>query len=368
MNFSDLTGLAAHLRDTLVNRNKKHILLYAYNGTGKTRLSEAFKNEGKQGGNADTLYFNAFTEDLFRWKNDLTNDTKRKLRLNKKSRFFGGLEGLDIDSRIGQFLQKYADFGFKINLNKGFVKFYRDIQVDGITQRFDFIKISRGEENTFIWCFFLAIAELAIDAGEGDDYDWVEYLYIDDPISSLDDNNAIAVASNLAQLLTRQGNNIKTVISSHHTLFFNVMCNELRKEKHSRYFLHKNGLSGYTLRLTDDTPYFHHVASLSELKSAVDSGNIKKQHFNNLRIILDKTSSFFGFNHFRQCISDSDDRRLFERVLDIQSHGNYSIFDPVELNDEEKQLFERILIAFLGKYSFELPTISTNEPATPAGI
>jgi wobble nucleotide-excising tRNase len=49
------------------------------------------------------------------------------------------------------------------------------------------IKISRGEENIFVWSFFLAIAGLAIDNDEN--YKWVKTIYIDDPISSLDDNN-----------------------------------------------------------------------------------------------------------------------------------------------------------------------------------
>jgi wobble nucleotide-excising tRNase len=51
------------------------------------------------------------------------------------------------------------------------------------------IKISRGEENIFVWSFFLAIAQLAIDKDEN--YKWVKTIYIDDPISSLDDNNVI---------------------------------------------------------------------------------------------------------------------------------------------------------------------------------
>ncbi|UGA36151.1 hypothetical protein JOS77_16795 [Chromobacterium haemolyticum] len=58
--FADLSVLAAHLRDEL--EIKKTILLYAYNGTGKTRLSMTFKDIGKQGEARDTLYFNAFTE------------------------------------------------------------------------------------------------------------------------------------------------------------------------------------------------------------------------------------------------------------------------------------------------------------------
>jgi len=44
--FANLDELAAHLRQEL--ENKKFLLLYAYNGTGKTRLSMAFKEAGKQ--------------------------------------------------------------------------------------------------------------------------------------------------------------------------------------------------------------------------------------------------------------------------------------------------------------------------------
>ena len=44
--FADLPALAAHLRGEL--ENKKAILVYAYNGTGKTRLSMAFKDALKK--------------------------------------------------------------------------------------------------------------------------------------------------------------------------------------------------------------------------------------------------------------------------------------------------------------------------------
>ena len=106
----------------------------------------------------------------------------------------------------------------------------------------------------FIWCIFLAICELTIDGAEA--YNWVEYIYIDDPISSLDDNNAIAVASDLSQLLKKGKDKVKSVISSHHSLFFNVVYNELKQKQCKRYFLHKNGTDGYTLQATDETTFF----------------------------------------------------------------------------------------------------------------
>lgn len=88
--YPTLPKLVTRLRDDLNNVN--YVLLFAYNGTGKTRLSMEFKNAGKKDGSGDTLYFNAYTEDLFFWDNDLENDTERYLRLNTASSFFPALK------------------------------------------------------------------------------------------------------------------------------------------------------------------------------------------------------------------------------------------------------------------------------------
>src|SRR5688572_6476261 len=143
--FSDLNTLATHLRQEL--GNKKFILLYAYNGTGKTRLSTAFKDIGKQGDDGDTLYFNAFTEDLFSWDNDLVNDRERVLKINKDSRFFAGLEEMEFDNRIRPLLDRYADFDFKIDTDNWEVNFSREVHNGDTLETVDDIKVSRGEEN-----------------------------------------------------------------------------------------------------------------------------------------------------------------------------------------------------------------------------
>ena len=115
--FADLNALAKHLRTELAT--KKFILLYAYNGTGKTRLSTAFKDLGKNGDERDTLYFNAFTEDLFSWDNDLDGDSLRKMKINSKSHFFDGLAEMEMDNRIRPFLNRFADFDFVIDTGEG---------------------------------------------------------------------------------------------------------------------------------------------------------------------------------------------------------------------------------------------------------
>lgn len=400
--FTDLPALAAHLRAVL--QDKRLVVLYAYNGTGKTRLSTEFKNLGKLRDAAgevverDTLYFNAYTEDLFNWDNDLENDAHRVLELNDDSRFFDGLRDYSMDVKIGKLLDRYADFDFDILLERRkpavppetlgqvlppAVLFFRERDIDNAPIP---IKASRGEENLFIWCFFLAIAELAMSkekpaAGEGTasgrtptSYEWVKYLYIDDPVSSLDEQNAVAVAAHLAAMLKDDANPLKTVISTHHPLFFNVLYNELSRVKGNRFFFlgRSAGTGTYSLIKTDDTPFFHHVACLMELHEAAKSGQIFTHHFNMLRVIAEKTASFLGYDKFTDCIKrgeDDLDGVLHNRLLNLLSHGKYSLYEPQEMLDENKRHFRKMLADFTERFVFNPklfpPLVVEDQSTTP---
>jgi len=347
------------------------VLLYAFNRTGKTRLSMEFKDAGKRKnkGNADTLYFNAYTEDLFIWENDLQGDSVRHLQLNKDSKFFTAVTELALDETIARYLDRYADFDFDID--------YRAWKVSFRKGEDENIKISRGEQNIFIWCLFMAICERMLDGHVS--YQSQKYLYIDDPISSLDDNNAISVACDLAKLLRRAATRkdgagaptpIKVIFSSHHSLFFNVMCNEVgrrtegeAKITHKRYFLHRPNSDGaYTLQATEDTPFFHHVATLAELQHAADpnKGKLYTFHFNALRCVMEKTASFFGHPSMAFCpkaLNNEEDRALFNRALNLLSHGAYAIHEPTEMGEDNKELFRRILREFITRFEFALPGV-----------
>lgn len=371
--FTNLTDIAIHFRKDLTGDNTKLkdlVLLFAHNGTGKTRLSMEFKESGKEYNDEgettkrDTLYFNAFTEDLFSWNNDLVNNIDRYLKLNTDSAFFDGIRELELDAKIESFFQNYVDLKFNIDYEGAIVRFSRSIIVEEAEQTIENIKISRGEETLFIWCFFLAICQLVIDKDPA--YNWVKNIYIDDPISSLDENNAIAIACDLVGLLATEGNEIKTVISTHHSLFFNILFNETRTKgiKNKRYFLHYKEPNEYALQNTEDSPFFHHIATISELDKVVKSNKIYTYHFNALRTILEKTASFFGYSEISKCIHGIDDAVLLERALNLFSHGKYSIYDPVEMGEDNKVLFKRIFNDFIDKYKFDFPIIF-NEP-TPA--
>jgi hypothetical protein len=371
-----LSELALHLRTEL--ETKKFALLYAYNGTGKTRLSIAFKDLGKKTIQrpisvddhvdqplmieekvGDTLYFNAFTEDLFHWDNDLLNDRERVLKINKDSRFFAGLDELEMETRIRPLLSRYADFDFRIDTTEWEVSFSREVEQAGKKTEVEDIKISRGEENIFIWCFFLAILQLVLDGAEA--YKWVKYVYIDDPVSSLDEHNAIVVANHLVQLY-RETNKVEigTVISTHHNLFFNVLHYELKssfKGRASQYFLNRvQATNMYELKpQKGDTPSFHHVAALVELDKVARGKEIQTHHFNMLRAIFEKTALFLGYTHFSVCIKKDPtdaDGVLHQRFIDLLSHGKYSLYEPVQMGNETKEYFRKIIREFLERYPY----------------
>lgn len=340
------------------------ILLFAHNGVGKTRLSMEFKNLGKQESERDTLYFNAFTEDLFDWDNDLKGDRERKIKFKADSRFFDGMEKHGIENRIREHLQQYADFDFKIDYLANTISFYLEPPVGENSDQFENIKISRGEENIFIWCFFLAILNLAVDAEPGGAYDWVKYVYIDDPISSLDEHNAITVANGLAEILKKC--KFKVIISTHHGLFFNVMFNEFgMKRDNARkkaYILYKlNNYKDYILKKADESPFLQHVAALEELQAAVKTGNISQHHFNTLRSILEKTAIFFGRQEFSSCFEGNSKKSEYTRFLNSKSHAKYSVFESSSLSSEDKEKFSEILNAFLEKYQFNLSEQTATE-------
>ena len=197
-------------------------------------------------------------------------------------------------------------------------------------------------------------------------YQSMKYLYIDDPISSLDDNNAIAVARDLVNSCgglrgekTRSGApaaRSRVKFSSHHALFFNVMCNELRPQMRvspvhpGRYFCTARMGWWYTLRATGTRRFpttWRHWRSCSGLQS---------RWWQALRLPLQcaaqhhgKTASFFGHADISFCLGalGTEDVALYNRALNLLSHGKYAIHEPTEMGEDNQELFRRILQDFV---------------------
>lgn len=170
-----LTEIAQQLKDS----NKKVQLIYAFNGTGKTRLSREFKqliapkaNDDEGDGKAETpelsrnkiLYYNAFTEDLFYWDNDLAGDAKYKLKIQPNaytSWLLTLLKDLGQDGNIVHYFQRYANNKLTPHFSADFDEVTFSLE-RGNEEHSPHIKLSKGEESNFIWSVFYTLLDQAV--------------------------------------------------------------------------------------------------------------------------------------------------------------------------------------------------------------
>ena len=170
-----LTEIAQQLKDA----DKKVQLIYAFNGTGKTRLSRAFKDfiapkidaeDGQQSELAQKkiLYYSAFTEDLFYWDNDLEGDAEPKLKIQPNSFTDWVLKDQGQDRNIITNFQRYTSEKFTPRFNEEYrakdkdgkeitVKAFSEVTFSlerGDDEHSGNLKISKGEESNFIWSIF----------------------------------------------------------------------------------------------------------------------------------------------------------------------------------------------------------------------
>ena len=135
------------------------VLMYAFNATGKTRLSVAYKDatKGKDGSHAG-VYYNAYSEDIFVWQNDLENDEstiRLDIRKSSLNRFHSSLSEDDIRGKLNRYRPSYR-FEFIPHENpedgiQAVLFFYEEAAADDPSNIAKVpIKISRGEERVFV--------------------------------------------------------------------------------------------------------------------------------------------------------------------------------------------------------------------------
>ena len=375
---------------SLINANKKVQLIYAFNGTGKTRLSREFKEliapkdkdeEEQEESGIKILYYNAFTEDLFYWDNDLNNDIERILRIQPNAYTNWAFVQQGQEPNITAHFQRYTNNKLTPSFNEGFSEVRFSFE-RGDDSGSDFVKISKGEESCFIWSVFYSLLEQTISvlnvAEEGDretdQFNDLQYVFIDDPVSSLDDTHLIELAVNIATLIKKSyfdrtnNSGLKFIITTHNPLFYNVLFNEFNNVEPSSGYKRKDSdrkrlerLSDGTFNLInqiDDSPFSYHLYLLSELEKARDSEEIKKYHFNFLRNILEKTSTFLGYKNWKELLPEESRDAYFNRIINLSSHSNHHGEELSILDDNDKRVLGFLVGEIKRMYSFK----STNIP------
>lgn len=385
----------------LSNSDKKVQLIYAFNGVGKTRLSRVFKDliMSEQEDDVEqeetmvkVIYYNAFTEDLFYWDNDLDEDVARKIKIRPNAFTHWILEYEGQANNIITLFQSYTSDKLTPRFNEEYttkdkdgkdiiVPAYSEIifSIDrGNDERIDNIKISKGEESCLIWCVFYSLLKEIVETlniPEAEDrstnqFDSLRYIFIDDPVSSLDENHLIELAVNIAETIKSSKSDLKFIITTHNPLFYNVLYNEFNNSNNNIGYRPKvsekkrleklEDGTFYISTQTDDSPFSYHLFLLSELEKATQSGNIQKYHFNFLRNILEKTSTFLGYTKWQDLLPEQSRDEYFRRIINLSSHAKVSSEETTSLNDNEKNVLSFLVREIKKKYNFKIAELEND--------
>ena len=345
----------------LVDMNENIVLIFAFNGTGKTQLSVAYKNATKNAGSGKHagVYYNAFSEDLYVWDNDEENDgvnihlNIRPSSLNQFHSFLYENERLIMD-KLAAYNPKYR---YKLNLYDNIEKGIESVSffIEGAENAP--IKISRGEERIFVWCFFLAL----LDADGWADVQNA-HIFIDDPVSSLDEHNIFITADTLFQQIETHYKKKRIIITTHHIGLFSILSNRLTKGEKSGRYVNLTGLR-ILKRLGDElvleTPkrnvFLYHLHLLQVLEEA-KSEQLYTYHFALLRQLLENIASFLGTGRIGHTLSQIGVENV-DGVADvINTHSHKSVYyDQTEImNSTEQEYFNDIFKKLTEKYQFVL--------------
>ena len=310
----------------------------------------------------EILYYNAFTEDLFYWDNDLDADSDRKLKIQPNRFTNWVLREQGQDRNIVENFQQLTNTKLTPKFNESFTEVRFSFE-RGNEVRSEFVKISKGEESCFIWSVFYSLLEQTIgvlnkaEEAERDtpQFNDLQYVFIDDPVSSLDDNHLIELAVNISELIKSskfEVCNLKFIITTHNPLFYNVLYSELGLNKGN--ILSKNEDESFDLipkKGDSNTSFSYHLFLKQTIQKAIDNKSIQKFHFTLLRNLYEKTASFLGYPRWADLLPD-DKQTYYNRVIQFTSHSLLSNETVAEPTDPEKQILKFLLDHLTTNYNY----------------
>lgn len=363
---------------------KKIIALYAFNATGKTRLSnllswmsedwEVLEDEnwdaiwdenwdqiGIKSWTIKTLCYNAFLEDMFVWDNE-----NYILRFDPSSWIMQIVKDQELEGKVVDNFKDIIGSNIEPSFNRTRWEVVFNI-VSGGNDSVTNIKISRGEESMLIWSVFYTVLETAIDALNDaetvrttQEFNDLQYIIIDDPVSSIDDTKIITIAIKLIDAIKKyQGTAVKFLITTHHALFHSVLVNDFNRLKRNHkcnfesHTLYKENWQLY-LKHQNDSPFSYHLSIKKIIQEAIDTNNIEKYHYNLFRNLLEKTAIFLGYNDWSDCIIEEKNKEELKQRLQIYSHSKWSDLESVEIWEEDKKLLQETFASFVANFNWKV--------------
>ncbi|RUQ21889.1 AAA family ATPase [Kocuria sp. HSID16901] len=344
-----ISSLTDQVRRNIKDRNS--ILIYAPNATGKTRLAQHLKEDDSEG----VLLYNSFVEDAFTWDND-----RVVFQMNTHSELFEIIERQGVENAIVNNFKSFTNGKIepRIDYTNGDISFGLHTGDDNSVDR---IKISRAEESIFVWSVYFSVLNDAIDLLEEDpdshstkNQDGPTLVVIDDPVSSMDDVRVVSVALELAELVKRASKlNMKFVITTHHATFFNVLHNQLKRNRNTSHILMRGPAVGWTLaRQNNDSPFSYHLGVVKEIQKAISEDEIERIHFNQFRALLEKTANFLGYSKGWGSLLTGPNAKVITQVLNLYSHDRFADIESSRVYEEYGKAFKDAFQDFLTKFGW----------------
>lgn len=304
----------------------------------------------------------------------MESDSNRKLKIQPNSFTNWVLVEQGQEQQITKHFQHYTNDKLTPRFNEDYNEISFSIE-GGNEESVDNIKISKGEESCLVWCVFYSLLKQIVetlniaedDLRETDKFNNLEYIFIDDPVSSLDENHLIELAVNITDLIKSNQSDVKFIITTHNPLFYNVLFNEFNnperrygyKPRYSaKYRLEKLNDGTYDLiEQKEDSPFSYHLFLLTELENVIKSGEIKKYHYNFLRQILEKTSTFLGYTKWKSLLPKDEQETYYNRIINICSHGKHSGEETSLIDDKDKKVLEYLVSEIIRTYHFREESI-----------
>lgn len=344
-----------------IKESKENIfLIYAFNATGKTRLSVEYKETARDSKTRfqTGVYYNAFSEDLFIWDNDTKNseaDIKMQVIPSSLNRLHSQISEEAVLEKLRPYNPKYEfSISYIDNDSEKGIEHIRFYLKEGESRTS--IKISRGEERIFVWCFFLALFDT-----EG----WADaqnqYIFIDDPVSSLDDHNIFITTFTLLDLIEKYYKERKFIITTHHIGFATILDNLLAKgekaesfKKHYKLRLLEKEGTAFSLGNPKKDVLLYHLRLLQILDDSIQNNSLEVYHMALLRQVLENISSFLGTGRIKYVLEQigfSNADRI-TTIANALTHKNVYYPQMDAMVEDNKQIVKDVYNALMGKYHF----------------
>jgi hypothetical protein len=135
-----------------------------------------------------------------------------------------------------------------------------------------------------------------------------------------------------------------------------VLHNELKKDTFKKYLLKKQEDGEYDLVVQpNDSPFSYHLYLKTELGKAIEKGQLHKYHFNFLRNILEKTSTFLGYQGWAELLPQTEEApNPYEaRMINISSHSKHAGEEVAELTEDDKRVLRYLVNQINQTYRFK---------------